>query len=180
MNTQLEIKTKDPFEILASTREVVRESKHVSINQDAIKNVAEKIKQVLSKNRLGDDKYVFNSDSLEDDIQRRFVEANMGFCYWAEEGKKKWAIEYPKGNIVKGGWYGVRAAFQRELKKNPLIFSPIYLQNISEKDLKRIFAGVDGTEIPLFDERLFIIHETAQLLIEYFDGLAINIVNRSQ
>ncbi|MDO8610804.1 MAG: queuosine salvage family protein [bacterium] len=177
---QLNIQGSDPFEILASTREVIREAKFVSINENAVKKTAEKIQKILSQNELVDDKYVFNSDSLEDDIQRRFVEAMMGFCYWAEEGKEKWTIEYPKNQIVKGGWYGVRASFQKEYEKNPLLFSPIYLQNISETDLKRIFEGVNGIDIPLLRERLFIIHETAELLIEHFDGIAINIIDRSQ
>ena len=89
----------------------------------------------------------------------------MNFCFWAGKGREKWKVEWPKGNLIDGGWYGLAACFDRALAENIPILDANYLASISDADVRNFFRSANNTEIPLIKERTNNLREAGRVLI---------------
>ncbi|KAF6769679.1 hypothetical protein AHF37_12218 [Paragonimus kellicotti] len=58
------------------------------------------------------------------------------------------------------------------------LLDPNTYQHITESDLKFIFRSANGSEIPLFNERLRLLHEAGKTLVRNFNGSFINVINQ--
>ncbi|MBI4162565.1 MAG: hypothetical protein HY513_02685 [Candidatus Aenigmarchaeota archaeon] len=175
----LQIQTSDPLNILGSTRRVLEQADNVKINIEAVEKLAADVKIFL-----GDNSHKYKShktgDNFDHDIARAFWQSVMGFCYWAEKGKEKWQVEWPKGNILAGGWYGVIACYDRALAEDIQVLNASWLMDIPEEDLRKIFRSATESEIPLFNERTEIMRNTAKILVEKFAGDPIFMLEKSE
>ena len=175
----LQISTSDPLNILSTTKMVVEKANSVSINVSKIKNL---LKSVKNRVNNGLDQASASAGSLKDfkkDSQLIFIEDCVNFCFWAEKGKERWQVEFPKGNIVIGGWFGLEACFKRSLEKDYSILSAEYLSNITPNEVKKLFESVNGIEIPLIRERHNNLKEAGQVLLKKYDGSFINLLEES-
>lgn len=176
----LTIKTPDPFEVLTSTKAVLEVAKFVTIDEAQVAKEAKKVAEFIANGGLDEYKLPTYSGDREADIQRIFIESVMGFCYWAEKGKEKWRVDYPKGTSVTGGWYGLLASLDRAQAEGLPIFEASYLAEMDEAKAREIFRGSGKEEIPLLPERVFILRDVGTILLESFDGRAIKILEEAE
>ncbi len=173
---KLKIISEDPLRVLESTRYVLQNAKFVSINEANIENlgkdIREKFPQGVSMEAIG----FKSTGNLENDAQRFFIENNVNFCFWAGKNEPKWQVEWPKNNVVSGGWYGLAACFDRALAEDIPILDAQYLAAISDADGENFFRGADGMKIPLLQERINNLREAGKILIQKFKGKTINII----
>jgi hypothetical protein len=175
----LKIETEDPLKILSTTKRVVEKARSVNIDESNINNLIKPIKERVEKGLELASSSAGSLNDFKKDSQLILVEDCVNFCFWAEKDKEKWQVEYPKGNIVTGGWYGLEACFKRSLEKDQSILSAEYLANIKLKDTKEFFKSANNVEIPLLKERLKNLKEAGRVLLSDYDGQFFNLLEKS-
>lgn len=169
------INKQDPLGILESTKSIVEQAKYVKIIPEKIKGLVKQIKEYNEKHGFENAEESFGkAGNLSDDIQLVFIEDAVNFCFWPDEGESKWRMEFPAGNIVDGGWYGLKTCFERALFERVPILDASFLETISMNDVNNIFRGVDGIEIPLLSGRQKNLQEAGNVLREQFNGKFVN------
>jgi hypothetical protein len=170
----------DPFGILKSTKKVLQKAKYVELASSEINKISKLIKERL-KDGLDEVDYGLGlTGDYEMDTQLVFVEDAVNFCFWAEKDAEKWKLEWPKGNIVSGGWYGLLAVFERARAENVHVLDSEFLSHLTLKDVKNIFRSVNKTEIPLLQNRLNNLVEAGIVLLKNFDGKFVNLVEEAK
>jgi hypothetical protein len=98
----------------------------------------------------------------------------INFSYW---GSPKWTIEF-RGRPEDGAW-GMLGAIARAVQDEDFpLFDGAYLASIPESDLCHILRG--NVEIPMFQERLDILHEVGSVLASEFEGNFINLIRAAE
>ncbi|OGM09063.1 hypothetical protein A2Z67_05830, partial [Candidatus Woesebacteria bacterium RBG_13_36_22] len=152
---------------------------NVYIRSSKIVNIAEKIRKRI---KAGIDESVPSAgylENLNNDCQLSLIQNFVNFCFWAEKGKEKWEVEYPKGNIITGGWFGLEACFRRAMENNVPILSAEYLLDISFRDVKKLFESSNNVQIPLIKNRYENLVNEAQVLLNKYQGETINLLEES-
>lgn len=159
--------------VLESIKPVIEKSKHVSIDE-------KKLKEVCADFKLADIEYWMNKApfdlsilSDEDRLNFIFIFDSLNFCYW---GEPKWTIDY-KGQGHDGAW-GMIVALGKAIEQAIPVIDAKYLSGISVEQLKEILMG--NITIPLFEERLNILHEIGSVLLEKYDGNFINVLKKAE
>ncbi|MEX2028960.1 MAG: queuosine salvage family protein [Candidatus Paceibacterota bacterium] len=177
---KFEVVKDDPLNILTSTKAVVENLQYIAFDESKISALAEKI--IERFNQGLDEDYELGigvTPSLKDDLQLVFIENVVNFCFWPSMGEKKWGVEWPKGNIVSGGWYGLVACFKRGIAEGVPILNSEYLKSMSTGDARQFFRGVEGAEIPLLEKRVENLREAGEVLSKEFDGQIINLIEKN-
>jgi len=169
----------DPFEILKTTKDVLQKAKSIELLPSKINKISELVGEKLESNFDENEYGLGLTGDYETDVQLLVVEDTVNFCFWAEKNADKWKVEWPKGNVVLGGWYGLLAVFKRALAENLPILEAEFLANLTLKEVKNIFRSVNKTEIPLLQNRLNNLIETGEVLLKNFDGKFINLVEEA-
>lgn len=167
------------YNILKSAESVVKKARYVFLDKENLKIAAEKILKRWNHGLETQDISFGSTGNFEKDTQLVFVEDTVNFSFWSGAGEPKWCVEWPKGKIITGGWYALKACFDRGLKENPKILDADYLSSISLNDARDFFRGADNVEIPLLKERVENLRETGKVLLEKFHGKFINAVRVS-
>lgn len=170
---------RDPFRILSSTKFVLEKAENVTIQVNKIDSISKIIYAQLEKGLDSLEEGFGTTGNFESDAQLIFIEDAVNFCFWAERNRPKWATEWPKGNIVSGGWYSLKSCFERALASNIPILNAEYLSSMTINDCENFFKGVGGTKIPLLKKRKEILNETGKILSKRFNGKFINIFKQA-
>jgi len=117
--------------------------------------------------------------NLQNDTQLLAIEDAVNFCFWAKKGEEKWTVEWPKGKVVSGGWFGLVAVFERAMAENVPILDSKYLSQLTLDDVSTIFRSANRSEIPLINERLKNLIEIGKVLTNRFDGQFTNLVEEA-
>ncbi len=159
--------------ILDSIQPVLAEAKHVRINQAAIDQFCESAK--LSD--LEGSEFVEDTTMTEATAEERiafcFVDSALNFCYW---GEPKWTIQF-RGEAFDGSAALIRC-LKRAIDNDYPLLKSSYLATMPEADLAEIFKG--SVPIPLFAERLEILHDLGRITEERFGGSFTNIVHEGK
>ncbi|RMZ99122.1 hypothetical protein BpHYR1_027735, partial [Brachionus plicatilis] len=107
-----------------------------------------------------DNELIQVSDSLPENFKRPPVE--------------KYSVNY--NQIPYTGYWGLCAAVNRALDEGFPITEPFFYAHITEQELAHIFRSDSSVQIPLFEQRLKILHETGRILIEEFQGSFLNLI----
>lgn len=159
--------------ILESIKPVVRQSRYVRINQEAILEFAKTVTpKDLEKSEYSNETVIENA-SEEEQTAYGIVYNSINFCYW---GQPKWTITV-NGESYDGS-FGMLRALKRGLKNGYQLLNPQYLTSLSEEDLRTIFLG--NVEIPLFEERLNLLRNLGQIVNRKFNGSFLNIIKKGQ
>jgi len=148
--------------ILESCKFVADNAEHISIDNNKIKEFCINFNLKESKHWLDNAPFDFSKLNQKEHLHFLLIFDSLNFCYW---GNPKWTVSY---NRNFDGCYGMITALKRALDKNIPILNPEFLANLNEKQLSDIFQA--NTQIPLFDERLKILHEIGKVLLDRFDG----------
>lgn len=176
-NDMFKIKTADPLGILETTAGVLKEAKFVSFDFSLISQITSQLLKFFKKSKYPEVLPHFGfSDQTEKGVQLLLVEDAINFCYWPDPGKERWVVEYPKGQISKGGWLTMTLCFTRALKEGKPLWDANYLKNLDKKEAQESFRSCNSTEIPLLEERVKCLNEVGTVLLEKYNGQAKNII----
>ncbi len=159
----------DPFDILSSTKNVLANSDGVTLNFQKIDEISKQVGGRLEKG-LEDAYGLGLTGNYEGDCQLVFLQDAVNFCFWAEENQEKWKIEYPKGNIISGGWFGLVVAFKRAREQGIPILEADYLINLNSEKTREVFKSATQAQIPLLESRLNNLIEAGTVLKDKFEG----------
>ncbi len=148
--------------VLDSCRQVVAQSRHVSLDQEALARFAPEL--ALSKVPRWEGRYHFSGEPERLAHYLLLLDA-LNFCFWPEP---RWAIDY-QGEKISGYW-ALAAALKRAFEQHSSLEDLQQLIKITPDQLRSILGGTG--EIPLLDERAQILRELGQVLHEKFQGQA--------
>lgn len=145
--------------IKSTSKYITENSKHVSINSEALDTLVQKIKsKPVYINFYEYSEHIDISEEDETLIGYGFVLDALNFCFWGH------AWEY--GELAGS----IKAAH----KKNPQFLTPEYLSKITLEEVKaELFAGED---FPLLDERTRALNEIGSKTVAKFEGKFSNIL----
>lgn len=160
--------------VLPSCQGVMRKAEHVSINSEAVDQVA--LRFAAEQMKIPSwDLPVFPSSPSPETIDFFILGNSINFAFRNFSTKKDFTTEYA-GQEWRGAmamWASLKRAL--DLGK-PITFGP-YLENISDEDVKEIFSG--SNPIPLVDERAKIFREVGHVLRMKYGNYFSNLVERS-
>ncbi|CAH2989606.1 unnamed protein product [Chilo suppressalis] len=93
-----------------------------------------------------------------------FVADALNFCFWSYSDTDKYTVERHSG------YYALEAALSRALKEGHDITNPEYYSKITKEQLATIVRGDNDIAIPLFEERLSVLHEVGKILLDKYNG----------
>ena len=159
--------------ILGSTKCVVETSKHVQINQEAIERFCTAFDHEHIKHWLDEAPFDIKTLDTEDRLNFMLVFNAISFSYW---GEPKWTIEY-KGKEYDGSWAMI-ACIAKAKEVGRSILDANYLARLSREEFAKILDG--NIEIPLLDERLAILNDVGQVLLEKYNGEFKNLITEAK
>ena len=160
--------------VLESTRFLIEDPDYVFINQDKLKETAERFSQEELIIPSWEDPISLEGTGPEV-IDFMFLGNSINFAYTDFESKQKFTSEY-QGNPWRGA-FGMWACLKKAIEQDIPILEGDYLKNISKRDMAQIFEG--NIEIPMFKERYKIFKEVGRVLCQKYDGHFYNLVNQS-
>ena len=175
---ELKIVTKDPLNILSSTKLIVEKLKFIEFDFSRIDELADRIKNKIDGGFEDINTHFGANEDYEQNIKLIFMEDVANFCFWAEKDKDKWKVEW-NNKKVNGGWYGLKTCFERALANNISILDANYLSSVTEEDVKELFKSSNGIEIPLIEKRVNNLKEAGRILIDKYQGNFMNVVSKS-
>ncbi len=164
----LSLSADDPLSVLRSTLPVVKLARQVHLDLERI--------DVLAACWAAEGWHVpewyealhFN-DGTERTLNWMLLTDAMNFCFWADPGQPRWAVEY-RGKRYEG-YFAEAASLMRAIDEGRPLWDAAYLANLSAEELHAIFRPVPGVSaIPLFAERLANAREVGRVLLEKYGG----------
>lgn len=176
MNTLLNLQDAEiGLGVLPSTLSVVEKSRHVWIDERAVRRLAEHWSLERPAIPSWDDRYHWSDGTVNTATAILVLDA-WNFCFWPEPGEAKWTIEY-QGETL-NGYRALAASVKRAIEEGHRLFDPRALKKLKKKDLRHIFRGQG--EIPMLEERLRNAHEVARVLLEKWDGDFANMLRAAE
>lgn len=159
--------------ILNSVKYVVDNSDFVNINKSKISEFVNSFEKHKEHYWLLDSPFDINT--LNDDEKLMFITVfnAISFSYW---GDPYWNVKYNGKHFTRGSWSLVASIF-RAIEEGKDILNPKYLSSINKEELSIILRG--NTEIPLLNERVKILNEIGNVLVNKYDGNFVNVIKKS-
>ncbi len=154
--------------ILGSISPVISDLHHVTIDQDEIQRASARLDAASLSLPTWDDE-VFLTHPPDTRAAQILLFNTINFSYW---GDPKWTIDFD-GRPQDGAW-GMLGAISRAVRGGFPLFDGAYLASISASDLRHVLRG--NVEIPMFRERLDILHEVGAVLVAEFGGSLIDLI----
>lgn len=169
----------DPLDVLKSTRVVVEQGEHVSINRQHLAALSTRWIQHNNGQRLSspqwDNSYHFH-DHTERTVNWLLVLDALNFCFWAEQGQPCWTISY-HGKVLNGYW-AEAATLKRAVEEGIPLWDADYLSTIAPETMTHIFRG--HATIPLWEQRVKNAREVGRVLLERYNGQFVHAINQVQ
>ena len=167
----------DALQVLGTTKPYIESPKHVNIDYQALDGLAKLVKDRISAGLPDSDEEFFYLNDYQKDVQVVFLENVVNFCFWAEEGKEKWKVEF--NGKEDDGASALRSVFERAMHEEIPILDAEYLSDLTLDMVKEIFRPSNGIEIPLIQKRYENLVEAGKILRERFGGYYSNLVKES-
>lgn len=177
----------DTLGVLTSTREVVLQSRSIQIDLTYIQHIAHRLVTHTSRETglplLAIPPWPVHYhffDGTERTVNWILLLDALNFCFWGEKNQPRWQVAY-QGEILNGYW-AEAVSLRRAMEEQIPLCDAEYLSNIDRQQLAALFRGLSASEpiIPLFEERLRIVHETGQVLLERFQGEFSHLITQTQ
>ncbi len=159
------------MDILQSLKPVLRQSSHVSINKDKIKDFVQRFDRTKLDHWLSISPFNLDQLSETQKIGFLFTLNAMSFSYF---GNPKWTVEYHQKEY--DGAQAMMACLGRAIERG-INFNPDYLAAFGRETLGEILCG--NVEIPLFNERLRNLNEIGAIIKRDFRGDFRYVIDRS-
>lgn len=149
--------------ILETTKLIADNSKFVSINKEKLLEFSKGFRHEDKNHWLSQAPFDFGELNTDEELKFTFIFNALSFCYW---GEPKWTIEH-NGKKYDGAW-GLVVALGRAIKQGFPLIDFEYISKINEEDFSKILQG--NVEIPLFKERLNVLHEIGSIICKKYNG----------
>lgn len=158
----------DALGVLSSTLPVVQHARQVRLDLDRVEALAARwAAEGWSVPGWYSDLHFY--DGTERTLNWMLLTDALNFCFWAEAGQPRWAVEY-RGQVY-DGYMAEAASLMRAIDEGRPLWDAAYLAKLSEAELRTIFRPIPGaSEIPLFAERLANAREVGHVLLEKYNG----------
>ena len=160
--------------ILESVRFVVDNSDFVKIDELKINDFVKSFEKHKEHYWLLDSPFDINAFDDEQKLMFIVVFNAISLSYW---GTPYWNVEYKDKLYTRGSWSLVACIF-RAIDEGKNILDPRFLSELDKKELASILRG--NTEIPLLEERVKILNEIGNILIEKYNGCFSEIVKKAE
>ncbi|KOB65016.1 Uncharacterized protein OBRU01_23193, partial [Operophtera brumata] len=156
---------------------IAKNAEHVTICEDGLDKLCKEMLESMSANKLQIPDTGVNISYLSKDHPKAsdwiFVADALNFCFWSYTGALKWTVD---GH---SGYYALEAALARAVKEGHDITNPEYYSKITTEQLQIIMRGDNEATIPLFEERLSVLHEVGSILLNKFNGTFRNCIKEA-
>ncbi len=156
-------------DVLESVEAVVKNSRYVSIDEQAVYNWAKSIVDCQFADDK-DDSLLFRG-SQSDCANFALISDALNFCFWSDE---PWEVEYKGRNWTRT--FAMMAGLLKAIEKEPAWLTADRWIKADTLDVARMFSGIG--EIPMSRRRVEIFNEAGQVLAERFDGRFLNLVEQ--
>ncbi|VDP70069.1 unnamed protein product [Echinostoma caproni] len=151
-------------------------AQHARIDELGVENLANEIVNNFAASDYGIHSWMAEeltpSSANDQAVEWIFVTDLLNFSFW---NKPSYTVEY-RGKQHTGYW-ALCAAVNRAIEDGVDLLDPKVYGNISASDLRHLFRPTaDSFEIPLFEERLRLLHEAGETLLNRFEGKFLNVV----
>ncbi|MBW2341176.1 MAG: queuosine salvage family protein [Deltaproteobacteria bacterium] len=153
------------WEVLEKAQNVARISSQVVIEEEAIKRLCKRIVEEPVTVPAWNRRYHFDGRD-RDKVFYLLVLDSLNFCLWQKPGADKWRVRYKSETL--SGYYALAASLKKALESGIPITRADYLAGLSLGKLKQILGGTG--ELQLLQDRVKILDELAQLLLEEYGG----------
>jgi hypothetical protein len=156
--------------ILSSVEFVVKNAKHVRINNNALLKFASNFKGRKNNHWLSEAPLDFSNFNDEEILNFLLVYSATGFCYW---GNPKWHIDYE--GVKHEGSFAMIAAIMKAHKNGVKILNPEYRSKMDKEEYSKVLEISKSNKILLFDERLKFLNESGKVIIDKYQGKVSNL-----
>ncbi|XP_029169850.1 queuosine salvage protein-like [Nylanderia fulva] len=161
------------IELWKAVKSIKKDAQDVSVIEGNIPKVAEMVMEYILKNinyfvpinnnLVRPKTYPIDNDPMS--VNWLFVLHTLNFSLWYPKGTKQWKVDGKKG------YFGLCNAIRRAIEDGKPIWNPEYYTKMTKSELECILQSDDGEpEIPLIDERLRILHEVGEVLLQKYKG----------
>jgi len=158
-------------EVLDTAQNVARISSQVRIEEEALNRLCKKIVEDRITVPAWNRRYHFDGTG-RDRVFYLLVLDSLNFCFWPAPGKAKWKIDCKSEKL--SGYYALATALKKALESGIPFTKADYLAELSLGKLKQILGG--RGELQLLQDRVKILNELGQLLLEEYSGEATRLV----
>jgi hypothetical protein len=162
-------------EVLKTAKYVAAKSQAVALDNEALIRFCGKLLQQGIKVPPWDDRYHF-CGSKEKMVAYLLVLDSLNFCFWPPSGNLRWEINDELGRL--SGYFALAASLKRAVGSGVPIIEAEYLAELSLDQLRQILGG-QGV-LQLLEDRLKILQELGQVLLEDYGGKAHHLVETAQ
>lgn len=157
------------MDVLQSAKYICDNAIDVGINASGVTNAASKIHEKM--NRADYSMQTWSSHELHPKIKNDaalefvfFVDL-MNFSFWSP-GNEKFTVNY-RGKDYTGYW-SLCALVHRAIDEGIPVTNPTFWRQAGDNALRRVFRSDSAVDIPLLQERMHVIRESGQVLLEKF------------
>ncbi|XP_071553632.1 queuosine 5'-phosphate N-glycosylase/hydrolase-like isoform X1 [Temnothorax nylanderi] len=155
---------------------VANQAQDVSINMSGITEIAMEVITYMVRNyenlNFGEvtSRYVRLSSGFHpkpNDLRAAdwlFVLNTLNFALWTRKDEQEWKVHGLTG------YMGLCTAIKRAIDDGKPMWSPMFYKDLSMTDMKNIFRGDDNNYIPRISERLEILHDIGEILLDSYKG----------
>lgn len=165
----------DPLGVRKTTAALLERPQYVHLHVGRLKAIAPLLQKNIASGHLLTESQFGASPKT---AQLVFLLDVVNFCFWAQKGKPRWTVEYPKG-IISNGWAALTACFARARKRGVPVFDARYLANLSHRDATSFFRGEHNVPIPLLNKRHEYLRQAREVLLARFDGDITNLIKET-
>ncbi|XP_070165643.1 queuosine 5'-phosphate N-glycosylase/hydrolase-like [Polyergus mexicanus] len=170
----------DVMESLLAAEFIAEKAQDVFVNEESIKSLASHV-MVWFKETVQGAEIKDLTDTIANKFLRKydvyphkedpraadwlFVLHTLNFSLWHPKSSKQWTVD---GEL---GFIALCSAMKRTVDKGMRIWVPSCYSRITQSEFEYMFQGDDSeTTIPLIQERLKILHEVGEILLNKFKG----------
>jgi len=163
------------FEVLETAKRVAEKSRHVQINQEALKKFSRELAESPPPLPTWDAEHHFQGEEKETAAYLLVVDT-INFCFWPPMGEEKWEISY-RGKTY-SGYYGLSVSLKKALESKIPIIESSFLASLTLKRLGDVLAGTGVLQF--MEERLRNLQELGRVLLDKYEGRASDLVAASR
>jgi len=163
-----------PNPVLSSLEPTIRESKHISMDMEKLREAAATIP--AEKVQPADWTFPpYKPGNDEKTVDFFMLMNSINFLFFDPQTMEKYKVQVKDKEFT--GADGMVASLNRALDEGKPMLDAEYLASISKEDMAHIFRG--NIELPLLEERRQIFHEVGRVLQDKYDGSFSNMVKAS-
>ncbi|XP_045603835.1 queuosine 5'-phosphate N-glycosylase/hydrolase isoform X1 [Procambarus clarkii] len=159
-------------------------SKDVRIAEEGVRKVAIIIAELVRDGRLDMEGFKQNEvmplnkgltkAQLADWI---FLVDSLNFNFWTPHGVPKYTVVYE--GKKRTGYMAMVAAINRAIDEGKKMYDPKFYSKLTIDDVVHIFRSDTVSTMPLFEERIHVLKEVGNKLIEKYDGTFVNVLRKA-